>query len=264
MTKKTAFSKDEWQMIKDGPEWVFAALAAADGNVALMIKAKESKAFKAVVDDYRSRSELLAEILEDSSKTSKDVKSATLSDAEQAIDKISGLLDAKATPEEAAEYRRFLLSVAKAVAEATGEGALGMGEKLSKKESDALAKIQKALEATRKAAPSRKPAEAPKRPAAKPASRKPVSPAPSGVTPQKAREMDGSMAMPPKVIATHKVEKNQTLSHIALKYYGNATKPYWSLIHEFNKKVIGDNERNIWEGMKLEIPELPANLQDKK
>jgi nucleoid-associated protein YgaU len=258
MTKKNAFTKDEWQMVKDGPEWVFAALAAADGNVALMIKAKESKAFKDVVDDYRSRSELMAEILEDSSKVSKDVKSATLSEAEQSIDKISSLLDAKATPAEAAEYRRFLLSVGKSIAEATGEGALGLGQKLSKKETVALSKIEKALEAGKKAA-------GPAKKSAKPAM-KPTRPAITGAGSRPARKaMDGPMGPGrAKVIATHKVEKNQTLSHLALKYYGNATKPYWSLIHEFNKGVIGDNERNIWEGMKLEIPELPANLQDKK
>ena len=33
MAKKSDFSKEEWQLLKDGPEWVFAALAAADGNV---------------------------------------------------------------------------------------------------------------------------------------------------------------------------------------------------------------------------------------
>lgn len=64
-----------------------------------------------------------------------------------------------------------------------------------------------------------------------------------------------------KVIATHKVEGNQTLSHIALKYYKNATRPYWKLIHEFNKDVIGEDEKHIWEGLELKIPELPDELK---
>ena len=55
---KSKFSSQEWQLITDGPEWVFAALAAADGNVALAVKAKESKAFKKAVQDYASASPL--------------------------------------------------------------------------------------------------------------------------------------------------------------------------------------------------------------
>ena len=46
MTKKSDFTKEEWALVKDGPEWIFAALAAADGNVAVTTKMKESKAFK--------------------------------------------------------------------------------------------------------------------------------------------------------------------------------------------------------------------------
>ncbi len=69
-------------------------------------------------------------------------------------------------------------------------------------------------------------------------------------------------AAKPKVIATHKVEGNQTLSHIAKKYYKNTTRPYWKLIHEFNKDVIGDDEKNIWDGLELKIPELPADLKE--
>ena len=64
MAKKSDFSKVDWQLLNDGPEWVFAALAAADGNVAVTLKMKESKAFKKAVEGYRSRSELMADVLE--------------------------------------------------------------------------------------------------------------------------------------------------------------------------------------------------------
>jgi len=33
------------------------------------------------------------------------------------------------------------------------------------------------------------------------------------------------------------VRAGETLSHIALKYYGHATPPYYKLIYEFNKNV---------------------------
>jgi nucleoid-associated protein YgaU len=64
-----------------------------------------------------------------------------------------------------------------------------------------------------------------------------------------------------KVIAQHKVEGDQTLSHLALKYYGHTTPPYWRLIYEFNKAKIGPNHKNIYDGLVLDIPELPADLK---
>lgn len=62
------------------------------------------------------------------------------------------------------------------------------------------------------------------------------------------------------VIATHTVGANETLSHIALRYYGHATPPYYKVIYEFNKAVIGENMNIIRPGQVLEIPQLPADL----
>jgi nucleoid-associated protein YgaU len=64
-----------------------------------------------------------------------------------------------------------------------------------------------------------------------------------------------------KVIAEHKVGDDDTLSHIALKYYGHATKEYWMLIYEFNKDVIGDNPGIIRPGTMLKVPELPVEMK---
>lgn len=68
-------------------------------------------------------------------------------------------------------------------------------------------------------------------------------------------------ALKPKYIAEHEVAKDETLSHIALKHYGHATKPYYMLIYEANKEVIGDNPDVIRRGMVLNIPELPEDLK---
>jgi nucleoid-associated protein YgaU len=260
MTKKADFSKQEWQMLADGPEWIFAALAAADGNAAVTTKMKESKAFKSSVEDYRSRSELMAEVLEDTSKAAKETKKATLSDAEQAIEEINAILDSKVPATEAAEYRRFLLAIAESVAGATEEGTLGIGEKFSDKEKKAMAKIKAALKSEKKAA---KPAsKKPARPVSKKPGKRPSRTAAADPRRPMARPGSEVPKAKPKVIATHTVEGNQTLSHLALKYYGNATRPFWKLIHEFNKDVIGDDEKNIWAGLKLEIPELPEDLKE--
>ena len=61
---------------------------------------------------------------------------------------------------------------------------------------------------------------------------------------------------------THTVKPGETLSHIALNYYNHATPPYWKLILEHNEELLEGNERNLREGMKLEIPELPEDLED--
>jgi len=65
-----------------------------------------------------------------------------------------------------------------------------------------------------------------------------------------------------KFIGEHEVKGwDETLSHVALKFYGNATRPYWELIYEENKAVIGDNPNVIKPGMVLKIPELPADMK---
>lgn len=68
---------------------------------------------------------------------------------------------------------------------------------------------------------------------------------------------------PTRFIAKHTVAADETLSHIALKYYQHATKPYYMLIYEANKKAIGDNPNLVKPGLVLDIPELPEELKDK-
>jgi len=71
-------------------------------------------------------------------------------------------------------------------------------------------------------------------------------------------------AAKPKIIAVHELTSEETLSHLSLKYYGHATKPYWMVIYEANKDVVGDNPNLVHRGMMIEIPELPPELQEKE
>lgn len=64
-----------------------------------------------------------------------------------------------------------------------------------------------------------------------------------------------------QIIKKHIVQDNETLSDIALKYYGKATEPYWKLIHTFNRATIGSDANKIRKGMELNIPKLPNNLK---
>lgn len=68
-------------------------------------------------------------------------------------------------------------------------------------------------------------------------------------------------AAKPKIIAEHTLTSEETLSHLALKYYGHATKPYWMVIYEANKELIGDNPNRVRKGMVIKIPELPPDFK---
>lgn len=64
-----------------------------------------------------------------------------------------------------------------------------------------------------------------------------------------------------KIIATHKLTSKESLSHLALQYYGHATEPYWRLIYEANKDAIGPNPNKVRVGTLLEIPVLPDSMK---
>jgi LysM repeat protein len=74
----------------------------------------------------------------------------------------------------------------------------------------------------------------------------------SSINPQEENKMSNPES--PKFIAQHTVAADETLSHIALKYYGSAVKEKWMLIYEANKDTIGENPNLIRPGMVLNIP----------
>ena len=57
-------------------------------------------------------------------------------------------------------------------------------------------------------------------------------------------------------IAEHTMKADETLSHLALKYYGSAVREKWMIIYEANKGVIGDNPNHVRPGTVLKIPKL--------
>ena len=74
-------------------------------------------------------------------------------------------------------------------------------------------------------------------------------------------EERSAQILAPKIIAEHTFKSDESLSHLALKYYGHATQPYWMVIYEANKAAIGDNPNRVKVGTVLKIPELPAELK---
>ncbi|MGV8050204.1 MAG: LysM peptidoglycan-binding domain-containing protein [Anaerolineaceae bacterium] len=76
-----------------------------------------------------------------------------------------------------------------------------------------------------------------------------------------AKKREAEEAKKNAIIAEHTVTSDDTLSHIALQYYGHATPAYYKLIYEFNKDIIGNNMNVIKPGQVLRIPVLPDELK---
>jgi nucleoid-associated protein YgaU len=64
-----------------------------------------------------------------------------------------------------------------------------------------------------------------------------------------------------KVLASYTTTDKDTLSELALKYYGHATPKYWQLIYEANKDAIGPNPNRVRPGTVLNIPVLPDDMK---
>ena len=60
------------------------------------------------------------------------------------------------------------------------------------------------------------------------------------------------------VLAEHTVKEGETLSALALKYYGSADREKWMQIYDANKAVIGENPGMLKVGTVLKIPKLAA------
>jgi nucleoid-associated protein YgaU len=78
---------------------------------------------------------------------------------------------------------------------------------------------------------------------------------------RRAATMAAAGAATSNFITEHTLGVDETLSHLALKYYGHATPPYWRLIYDANKDMIGDNPNFVHQGMIIKIPVLPEGFK---
>jgi len=77
---------------------------------------------------------------------------------------------------------------------------------------------------------------------------------------EKKAEMERRAALA-NIKVEHTVAAGDTLSGLALKYYGKSAREYWMLIYEANKAEIGSNPGIIKTGAVLKIPELPEDMK---
>lgn len=150
MTKKSDFNAEEWSIVVDGPLYAGMRVISAERGGTL----RESLAMGRVYQEARQRhgeSELLDELvtspaaIDPSRLRAEQGNIAAVADEQlrQAI----GIVEATSTPAETDSYKRFVMTVAQAVAGAHKEGGfLGFGGKtISDAENQALDEISTAL-----------------------------------------------------------------------------------------------------------------------
>jgi hypothetical protein len=150
MTRKAEFNAEEWSTVVEGPVYAGMRVISADRGGSL----RESLAMGRVYREARAaqgESELLDELVRSPPSIDPDrVREAGGDIATVAADRLRSamaILEAKATPEEADAYKKFVMTVAQAAAGAHKEGGfLGIGgRQVSDAENHALDEISTAL-----------------------------------------------------------------------------------------------------------------------
>jgi hypothetical protein len=150
MTRKADFNAQEWSTVVEGPLYAGMRVISANRGGTL----RESLALGRVYRDARGhqgQSELLDELVKSPPSIDPDrVREAGGNIGAVASERLReaiAILEGKATPEETDAYKRFVMTVAQAVASAHKEGGfLGVGGKqVSDAEEQALDEVSTAL-----------------------------------------------------------------------------------------------------------------------
>jgi len=145
MTTQTAFSEEEWKLILEGPSGAGFTVILAQRGGTFRETISMAKAY-AEAQQQHGGSELIDAIVAQKPKADRahshsfdELRDHTLEQLRSAI----ALLNAKATPEEVADYKKFVISVATHAAEAHKEN--GSEDPISEAEQAALTAISDAL-----------------------------------------------------------------------------------------------------------------------
>lgn len=150
MTRKSGFNAEEWAVVVDGPLYAGMRVISADRGGTLRESLAMGRAYQAAREQH-GESDLLDELVKSPSSIDPD----RLREAEGNIAVVASeqlreairILEARSTPAELDAYKRFVMTVAQAVASAHKEGGfLGIGGRdISDAENEALDEISSAL-----------------------------------------------------------------------------------------------------------------------
>jgi hypothetical protein len=148
MTGKADFTEEEWTQVLEAPPSAGLLVITGDRGGSVRESFSMAKAYAEARQDHGD-SELLDEIVSAKPevdrtrfKTQEELKENCLQNLRDAVALVGG----KGTPEELAEYKKFILGLADRVANARKEGFMGLsGDRVSDDERAALSEIEAAL-----------------------------------------------------------------------------------------------------------------------
>jgi hypothetical protein len=150
MTRKADFNAEEWSTVVEGPLYAGMRVISADRGGTLRETLALGRAYQQAREGH-GESELLDELIKSPPSIDPDRVREAGGDigavASERLREAVSILAAKATPDEVDAYKRFVMTVAQAVASAHKEGGfLGIGGKqISDAENQALDQISTAL-----------------------------------------------------------------------------------------------------------------------
>jgi hypothetical protein len=146
MTAMTDFTHQEWDLLRGGPTSAGILVMTAQPRGAIREVFSMGKAY-ADARQQHGQSELLDEIVTSRPEIDRTPYSSTQELREHCLTNVrdvAALLEAKASPEERYEYKRFVLTLADKVARAYGEGSPG-DDAISSAERSTIDAIARAL-----------------------------------------------------------------------------------------------------------------------
>jgi hypothetical protein len=148
MTTHADFTEEEWETVLEGPTSAGMIITTAERGGTFREVMAMAKAFAEARQEHGS-SELLDEIVSHKPETDRTRAHSAEEMREHGLGNIRdavALVSAKATAEELGDYRLFVVSLAKRVAQAKKEK--GSADGISEAEASALAEIETALGVT--------------------------------------------------------------------------------------------------------------------
>ena len=148
MTAKSDFTPEEWETVLEGPTAAGLMIAASQRGGAFRESYSIAKAYTDARRDHGA-SQLLDDIVGSKPKVERphvhsvdELKQQSLQQLRQGL----ALVEQKGTPEEADQYKQFVVGLATRVAEAHREGFLGFsGDRVSDAERQAVSDVADAL-----------------------------------------------------------------------------------------------------------------------
>jgi hypothetical protein len=151
VTGKADFSEGEWKQVLEGPTSAGMVVIASDRGGSIRETFSMAKVY-AEARQQHGESQLLDEIVAAKPEMDRTRASSPQQLQEHSLQNIRdaiAILESKATEQELAEYRKFVVGLAERVAEARKEGFLGLsGEPVSEAEQAAVDEIAAALGTT--------------------------------------------------------------------------------------------------------------------